>query len=152
MSVPERPGTLYRAAVRQLLFRYAPAAGGDADLQLLDHLEQQYAEERRTLAAAEAAGAPEPQLTATRSALFVFSVGLLAFGRIERARDVIDYMPSSGSVRRLALALAALLPLPRTLDPLRAPEAVRTWLMEHGAQLRWDETRGCYVEPQEPSG
>ena len=81
----------------------------------------------------------------SRHARFVFAAGLLAYGHIEVAEDLLDGQPPTGGIRKLALALKALLPLPDELDPLRDREAVRGWLRVNRDRLTWDEARGAYV-------
>ncbi len=145
----EVPSRLYRTAVRQLLFRWVPPAGADPDAALRAHLEARYAEEKARWAAVagQDAGA---ETTAVRNGLFVLAAGVFAYGRLEAAADVVDHVPSSGAVRRLALALAALLPLPPGLDPLADPEGFRRWLGAQRGALRWDEARGVYAAATGP--
>jgi hypothetical protein len=141
----ERPSTLYRRAVQQMLFRWSPPAGTDPEVALRRHLETQHAQDAQALKDAVARGASSDEITALKNGLFVYAVGLFAFGRANLAEEILDNMPSTGDVRRLALALVALLPLPGGVDPLRDPEAVRTWLRAQLEGVRWDETIGRYV-------
>ena len=144
-SVSERPSKLYRAAVRELLTQFEPAAYDDPEAGFFEYLEANHRAEKARLASSPTAQAPPTQVLAIRNGLFVLAAGLLAHGRIEVAEELLDFLPSSGAVRNLALALEALLPLPDALSALRDPEAVRAWLREHRDRLRWDEERGVYV-------
>jgi hypothetical protein len=145
-----RPSRLYRTAVEQTLFRYAAPADVDPDLALRSHLEASHTRESARLRAAVASGAPGEEVTAIRNGLFVFAVGLFAFGRSDLAEEVIDHLPASGDIRRLALAIKALLPLPAELDVLRDGAAVKRWLTTNLTHFHWSEELGRYVSPSKP--
>lgn len=139
------PHRLYREMVKQTLFRYVSPPGVDPEVALRLHLEKLYAEESAALNAAIAASAPQEQIMARRNGVFVLAAGLFAFGRIDVAEDLVEHLPPSGNVRRLAMALKALLPIPLEMDPLREPEGMAEWLRANASELGWDESAGRYV-------
>lgn len=139
------PSRLYRTAVQQTLTQYRPTGGVEPDEDFLDYLRSGYAAETARLESLTAADPTAGESLAIKNGLFVFAAGLLAFGRIDVAEDLLDYLPSSGGIRKLALVLQALLPLPDDLHPWHDPEAIRIWLREHKDRLRWDEAQGLYV-------
>jgi hypothetical protein len=75
---------------------------------------------------------------------FIFAVGLFAYGKLDVADDLLDYLPTSGGIRKLALAIKALMPLPEKLHPLRNPEGTRLWLQTHRDRLQWNDEVGVY--------
>lgn len=139
------PSRLYRTAVRQTLTQYRPRAGVDPEEDFRDFLQACYREERARLESLKASEAGPQESLMIKNGLFVLATGLFAFGRIEVAEDLLDYLPSSGGIRKLALALQALLPLPEGLEPWRDQDAIRAWLRQHKKRLRWDEAQGRYV-------
>src|SRR4051812_15547700 len=103
MAAPdEPPHKLYRAMVAQSLFRYAPPLGIDPEVALRVHLAKSYTDTSAALVEAIAGNAPPQQIRALRNGLFVFAAGLFAFGRSDVAENLIEHLPPSGSVRRLA--------------------------------------------------
>ncbi len=121
------PAQLYRDAVRQLLWRYRPDPAEDPDQALRRHLESLTSESD----------------SFTR---FVVAAGLLSYGQIDLAEDLLDCLPEGrGNVRQLSHALVALLPAPAHLDPLQQPEAFRSWLRENRDRLHWDATLGKFL-------
>lgn len=75
---------------------------------------------------------------------FILSAGLFTCGEVDKALDALDFLPAEGGIRKLALALPALLPLPREYDVLAAPGLVRAWLERNSSQLRWDDADEKY--------
>jgi len=143
-SERELPSRFYRTAVRQLCRQYTPTPGKDPDEDLLDYLQSNYEEAKTRLEPLTADNRRDPDNMARRGARFVFAAGLLAYGRLDVAEDLLDCLPSSGGIRKLALALKALLPLPEELHPLRDPEGVWLWLRRHRDRLQWSEEVGVY--------
>ncbi|MCG8558690.1 MAG: hypothetical protein MI824_02715 [Hyphomicrobiales bacterium] len=143
--MPELPSRLYRTAVRQVCTQYKPAPERDPEADFHDYLRSCYREETARLAALSAEDADHPERMLSRHARFVFAAGLFAYGHIEVAEDLLDGQPPTGGIRKLVLALKALLPLPDELDPLRDAEAVRGWLRANRDWLAWDEARGAYA-------
>jgi hypothetical protein len=86
----------------------------------------------------------DPKQISIRSERFIFAAGLFAYGQLDVADDLLDDMPASGSIRKLALALKALLPLPNPLHPHRDPEGTRLWPRNHRERLQWNEEAGMY--------
>jgi hypothetical protein len=144
MEEPIQPARFYRDTVRQLWRQY------DVHLPILEtdfraYLEHQYAIEQARLAELITRDDTQTDITATRNGLFVLAAGLLSYGRLDAADTLVDYVPASGAIRRLALSLKALLPLPEELSPLQQPEAVKLWLERYRGQLRWDEGVGRFL-------
>jgi hypothetical protein len=81
----------------------------------------------------------------------VVSVGLLAFGHLNVAEDILTALAipliyNGAKVRRtLANSLKALLPLPPELALLREPATIQAWLQAHADHLVWDEATGKFV-------
>jgi hypothetical protein len=140
MSIDQSPAQFYRTAVRQSLFRYQPSDSGNPDLGLEGYLLRQYAIAKAAVANENVTG---QHVMANRGALYIYAVGLFAFGHLDSARDVIDNIPASGSLKQLALVLPALLPgLDRTA--VADVETVRAWLDRFRDRLRWNEPAGRY--------
>ena len=136
----ERPCELYRKAVRDLFreFRSHPAA---SDERFRRYLQSTYEDYKARLHSSDPKSDPET----LRDGLFILAAGLFAYGNLEVADDLLDYVPPSGSIRNLALALPALLPLSQDVDPRTDPEPIRQWLKNNRDNLRWSESRGTYV-------
>ena len=137
----ERPCDLYRKTVRDLIHQFR--ASGDTEETFRRYLQTTYAECAARLRSADPKS--EEAAIAERNGVFLLASGLFAYGHIEVAEDLLDYLPSSGGIRHLALALQALLPLPQDIDPRIDPEPIRQWLQHNRDNLRWSESRGTYV-------
>lgn len=86
------------------------------------------------------------------NALFFLAAGLLSFGKIDVAGDLIDYLPPGrAGIRQLALALVALFPVPEHFDPLQDPEPIKKWLRQNRDQLDWNPNEGQFVWRDKPS-
>ena len=145
----ELPSRFYRRAVRQICTQYRPAPDADPDGDFHDYLRSSYEAEKARLAALEAEPDKHPASLRTRDGQFIFAAGLLAYGQLDVAEDLLDFPPPSGAIRNLALALKALLPLPGDLDPLQDAEGVRAWLRQCGDRLSWNEDKGLFVKPDD---
>ncbi|MGK7891001.1 MAG: M50 family metallopeptidase [Leptolyngbyaceae cyanobacterium] len=138
----QSPARFYRKKVRFGLSvshpNLPPASPTEAKLEpYLDALYQQQCQKLEQHTQRKASSA----LIETYSfSVFVIASGLLAFGRLEMVPDILNNMPKTGNVRRLALVIPALLPLPDTIDLLTHPQAALDWLNHHRDQLTWDET------------
>jgi hypothetical protein len=136
-------GSLYRTSVRQVCTQYEPPADGDRDEAFLSYLRSGY-EEAKVRCGSVVGKDDDPKQTSIHIGRFIFAAGLFAYGQLDVADDLLDYMPSSGGIRKLALVLKALLPLPDPLHPLRDPEGTRLWLQNHRDRLQWNEAAGMY--------
>jgi hypothetical protein len=144
MANDYHPGQFYREAVRKICTQYCPPPDTDPDTEFRKYLERHYEEEKERFTNLVDQGVSESELAVVRNGLFVLAVGLLAFGRLDVAEDVLSNIPSSGSVRRLVLAFRAMMPLPENLDPIKEPEQFRAWLQANETTLRWNEQIGRY--------
>jgi hypothetical protein len=133
---------LYRRAVRESVRNYQPAPGTSGDRDFHDYLRRTYAESVGEMRRAQAAGKSPPPGSST--GLFVLACGLFTFGELDKATEVLEHLPGTGGIRKLALALPALLPLPSEADVLGAPDPVRQWLANNGQRLSWREAEGRY--------
>jgi hypothetical protein len=138
---------LYRTSVKQLCRHFSAPEGIDPDKAFFDYLEENYNQSKRHWT--EHLFESETEKQAAQNALFVFAVGVFACGKIEAASDIVLHLPSSGDIRRLALSLKALLPIPDDLDPLKDRQRMMQWLEVHANAMRWDESIGIYEEPKD---
>lgn len=136
---------LYRRSVRECVRDYSPADGVDPDEDFKSYLQTTFAKYTGELASLQGVGESENAATAVSNGLFVLAAGLFAYGDLDKAEDVLTNVPTSGGIRRLALALPALLPLPRDLDVLQDIEPVREWLRQNRSRLRWSASAGAYL-------
>lgn len=145
MPTPEESlAHLYRRSVRESIRQYQSQPGVDPDQHFRDYLTATYAAYRRHLSTPQALARSGMPVHAVKVGLFILSVGLFAYGEVDKAADVVEYLPAEGGIRKLALALPALLPLPAEYDVLAAPEGVREWLERYGPRLRWREAEARY--------
>lgn len=135
---------LYRTSVKQLCMHFSAPEGIDPDRAFLDYVEENYDQSKRHWA--ESTFQNETEKIAAQNALFVFAVAVFAYGKFEAAMDIIRCMPGSGDIRRLALSLKALLPIPRDLDPLKDRQRMMKWLEMHAESMKWNESLGIYEE------
>ena len=126
--------------------QYHAPSDVDADEHFRQYLENYYGEEKQRLEYLVTRGSPEAEVTAARNGLFVLASGLLAFGRLDVVEDVLRNIPSTGGVRRLALGVKAMLPLPEDLDPIRDTELVRAWVQANRTKFKWNEQIGKYLD------
>lgn len=143
----QSPARFYRKQVRFGLSishsTLPPTSPTEEKLEL--YLDVLYAKQCERLAQ-HAKHPPNPALVEADSfGMFVIASGLLAFGRLAVVPDIINNMPKTGNVRRLALVIPALLPLPDTLDPLTQAQGVLDWLKDHHDQLIWDATLERFI-------
>lgn len=123
---------------------FSAPEGIDPDKAFSDYVEENYNQSKRHWTGRAFENETEKQ--AVQNALFVFAVGVFTCGKIEAANDIMLHLPSSGDIRRLALSLKALLPIPEDLDPLKDRQRMMQWLDVHGDAMRWNEPIGLYEE------
>lgn len=140
------PSQFYRNAVRQIITQYSTPADADPDIDFRKYLESNYIEVKKRFTHFEEYGLSKSDLKVVRVELFVLATGLLTFGRLDVAEDILDCIPSSGSVRRLTLALKAMLPLPEDLDPMKESDLVREWVRANAQNLKWNEQMGRFIK------
>jgi hypothetical protein len=142
-SQTEPLSNLYRTSVRQVCRQYVPPADGDQDEAFFSYLCSGY-EEAKARSESVVVKDGDHKQEAIYIERFIFAAGLFAYGKLDVADDLLDYLPTSGGIQKLALALEALLPLPEKLHPLHNPEEVRLWLQNHRDRLQWNDEVGAY--------
>jgi hypothetical protein len=135
------PSEFYIAAVRQLCFQYEKSGRDDFLAYLIENYDN---DKKQLLSLPEQESSNDQQAAELRNGIFVFAVGMFAHGKLSAAEDTLTFLPNSGAVRKLVLALKAMLPLPAHLDPLKDPYAVRLWLQENCGELKWNGSIGRY--------
>lgn len=133
---------LYRRAVRESIRDYQPTLESSQDSDFHEYLRRTYAACADGMRRAEIASiAPLP---GEKTGLFVLACGLFAYGELDKVPVILENLPRSGGIRKLALSLAALMPLPSEIDVLSAPESVRQWFASNRERLLWREAEGRY--------
>jgi hypothetical protein len=118
----------------------------DSDTALFSFLENLYNATKERLSSLINESASDLIIQAEKAALFVFSVGIFTFGRLNVVEDILAGIPGGkGSIRNLALVLNVLLPIPKGLDALRNPEEIKEWVKVKYSRLKWDETLERYI-------
>lgn len=135
----------YRQMVRALIRDYTQDASVEPDENFKLYLQTNHAQYSADLMSMERNGETGNRVQAIRNGLFVLASGLFVYGELDKADDMLAYLPSSGGVRQLALALPALLPLTIDFYVWDDVDAVRSWLEQHRLQLQWSETAGAYL-------
>ncbi|OUL29672.1 hypothetical protein BV378_05740 [Nostoc sp. RF31YmG] len=111
----------------------------EADIALLECLESDYEAAKSKLSRLLAEGASESLVKGTRITLFIISVGLFAFGRLDAAEDILENIPGGLSpVNHLSGVLNRLLPLPPGFSSRQNPTAIKEWLKIKRSQLKWN--------------
>ncbi|MGK7888727.1 MAG: hypothetical protein AB4042_05290, partial [Leptolyngbyaceae cyanobacterium] len=116
-----------------------------AEEKLEAYLDALYVRQQQRLEQHRKAQASPAMMDTDTFGMFVIASGLFTFGRLEMVPDILDNMPNSGEVRRLALVITALLPLPEAIEPLTDAQAVMDWVEDYRAQLMWDSTLEQFV-------
>lgn len=73
-------------------------------------------------------------------AIFLLSIGLFAFGKLDAIEDILNNMPSSRHPTRSLVSCFRLLPLPQTLEF----DEIRIWVKRKEKYLEWDEAEDRY--------
>jgi hypothetical protein len=114
------------------------------DVDLYEELQYWYQDSKNDLKVNREAS--ESHIKATRNGLFVLSIGLFSFGRLDVAEDILDNIPGGrGSVNHLVGVLNRLLPLPPGFNCRKNPIEFKEWLKANRSQLRWDESLERYI-------
>jgi hypothetical protein len=141
MTTDLSPAKLYRREVRSVLelFRNKLPAPSDSEIELEKFLENMYKQLKKQLLQLVIENAPESVIKGEKMGVFILASGLFAFGHLDVAQDILDGIPSGrANIRRLALVLKALLPMPKNIDPLTNPLAVKEWLSIYRHNLEWN--------------
>jgi hypothetical protein len=123
----------YRDGVQTVTRAFQPSGDGNEDTEFYNFLDNLYVNEKSREETIAEDARKEANL-----AVFVSAVGLFAYGRLDVVEDILNNIPSPRNLRRLAWVLNALLPMPRSLDPLTDIEAVRSWVTANRDELLWD--------------
>jgi hypothetical protein len=117
----------------------------EADIALYECLESDYEKAKYRLSQKLAEGASESLVKATINDLFIISVGLFAFGRLDVAEDILDNIPGGLSpINHLAGVLNRLLPLPPGFSSRDNPDAIKEWLQVKYSQIKWNSNLEIY--------
>ena len=146
MAKPNELAKLYRDFARAVCVPYRDPPNSDRDLAFRTYLEQHYSNAKKELSRLVARGAPSSEVQSVRLALFVFAAGLLPYGRLDVAEDIVMGTPEGrANMRGLAWSIKALMPLPPELDPFKNPVGTLKWLQDNRDNLTWDDTLQSYV-------
>lgn len=145
MTDDQKPCKHYRQMVRGFSRDYTQDASSEPDENFKLYLQTKHAQYSADLMSIKRNGEISNSVEAIQNGLFVLASGLFAYGELDKADDMLAYLPSSGGVRQLALALPALLPLAIDFHVWDDVETVRSWLEQNRLQLQWSETAGVYI-------
>ncbi|MEO0933656.1 MAG: hypothetical protein AAFY21_07825 [Cyanobacteria bacterium J06641_2] len=116
------------------------------DAAFYHELQNLYQEYKREILAKTNEGVPDSDIKGFRNGLFVLSVGLFCFGRLDVAEDILDNIPGGrGNINRFAYVLNRLLPAPSDLNCVNNPMEFKQWLRKNRSQVRWDENLERYI-------
>ena len=136
----------YREMVRFEFKRCPPPPDSNPDKAFHIHLEALYKKDKKVLLKLVDENASESEIRNQKVGLFILSVGLFTYGRLDVAEDILTGIPGGrGSIRRLTWVMNVLLPLPEKLDALKQPDLVSEWLKINSDKLRWDESSETYI-------
>lgn len=122
-------------------YRFSPDAN-----DLYEHLESEYEKAKNRISALFDSGESQSIIKSHKNGLFIISVGLFAYGRLDVAEDILNNIPGGrGSINHLAGVLKRLLPLPSGYSPRDNPNAIKEWLRVKRSRLRWDELAERYI-------
>ena len=146
MGIANGLAKLYRDLARAVCVLYHDPPDSDPDAAFYSYLEHNYSAAKADLARLLAQGAPADEVRSARIWLFVSAAGLLTYGRLDVAEDIVRGIPEGrANMRRLAGSIKALMPLPTELDPLRHPDRTLQWLLDNRNNLTWDASLQRYV-------
>ena len=135
------PACYWRQVLRSGVSAYRPLAGADHDEHFRQFVEKAYSDEKERLGRKLNCD-PDPD-TASIS-LYILSLILLTYGRIDVVTDILENLPSSTvPARTLARCVQQLLPM-EGLDVLADTPAALDWYRAHRDRLRWDEPAGLF--------
>lgn len=140
------PARHFRKSIRSEFRRYQEPPNSDTDTAFREYLESEYESAKSRLSNLLSKGASELVVKGERNGLFVISVGLFTFGRLDVAEDILDNIPGGRvPANHLAGVLNRLLPLPADFSPRENPAAIREWLKVKRSRLKWDESLERYI-------
>ncbi|MEO0840394.1 MAG: hypothetical protein AAF063_16000 [Cyanobacteria bacterium J06643_5] len=116
------------------------------DAAFYHELQNLYQEYKREIVEKTSEGLPDSDIKGFRNGLFVLSVALFCFGRLDVAEDVLDNIPGGrGNINRFAYVLNRLLPAPSDLNCVKNSMEFKQWLRKNRSQVRWDENLERYI-------
>lgn len=116
------------------------------DAAFYHELQNLYQEYKTEILEKTSEGVSDSDIKGFRNGLFVLSVTLFCFGRLDVAEDILDNLPGGrGNINRFAYVLNRLLPSPSDLDCVKNPVEFKEWLRKNRSQLRWDENLERYI-------
>lgn len=142
------PARRFRSAIRP---RTVPkinetSTDSEADIALRELLEAEYEKEKSRLLQLFTERASEHAVKGETIFLFMISVGLFTFGRLDVAQDILDNIPHTNvRLKGLAYVITRLLPTPDNLDPLKNTAEIVEWLKTKRSKLKWDESLEKYI-------
>jgi hypothetical protein len=146
MAENTSPARHFRKSILSEFHQYLASSNSGLDTAFHKYLESEYKKVKIRLLNLFNQAASESALKSEKNGLFLISVGLFTFGRLDVAEDILDNIPGKRvPASHLAGVLNRLLPLPPGFSPLENPDAIKEWLEEKRSLLRWDESLGKYV-------
>lgn len=140
------PAKHFRESIRSEVQKYLVNTNYDSDTDLRNYLESEYEKVKIRLSKLLNEVVSESYLKSEKNGLFIISVGLFTFGRLDVADDILDNIPGRRlPASYLAGILNRLLPLSPGVSPLENPDAIKEWLEEKRSFLRWDESLERYI-------
>ncbi|BAY22448.1 hypothetical protein NIES2100_22110 [Calothrix sp. NIES-2100] len=136
----------FRKSIFSEFRRYQTSPDAEPDTAFCQYLESEYEKAKSRLSNLINQGASASDLKAEKNGLFIISIGLFTFGRLDVAEDIVDNIPGGrGRVNHLAGVVNRLLPLPPGLSPFGNPDAIKEWLKQNRCRLSWDENLETYI-------
>jgi hypothetical protein len=118
----------------------------EADINLREFLESEYEKEKSKLLQLITEGASETVIKSESFFLFLISVGLFTFGRLDVYQDILDNIPHTLiRFKGLSYVITTLLPTPDNLDPLKNTAEIVEWIKTKRSKLKWDESVEKYI-------
>lgn len=119
----------------------------DNDLAMFEFAESVYEESKREMMSLLDSNTSEANIIkSTKLSLFLMSVTLFAFGRLDVAQDILNNVPyHSVRIKGFSNVLTRLLPTPKNLSVLNNAAEVEQWLKLKYSKLIWHENLGRYL-------
>jgi hypothetical protein len=143
----EKPAVYWRGVLRSAMPR-APIEDGE----FFEFCTTTHADEKRTLADTLERSPTARDVSGARLGVYVVSLALLTYGRLDVIGDVLENMPPRlhPANRGLAWAVDRLFPLPTGMHAGATPREVLGWIPANESHLRWDEEAGRFALIDEP--
>ncbi len=137
----------YARRIREALRSgFRNSADLQTDAAFYAELQSLYQEHKKEILEKISEGVSDSEIKAVRNGVYILSVALFCFGRLDVAEDILDNIPGGrGNINRFAGVLNALLPLPSGLNYRNNPIEFKKWLKANRSQLRWDESLERYI-------